>query len=405
MGNSNSFFKTYLKLGLSILSFTLMLSCAKNGDINYSGDPQGTVQSDGTSTYAVVATGIFGSGGAHSIVSYNAPRSVLNDLLPTSDDIKISSYGKYFYRIEGSNSHSITKFSLEAPAQPIWQFSTEGTENNSYPYEVVSLNNNKAYVIRYGSPKVWIINPSTNTESEFKIGELDLSSYENCGDGSPDPSSAVIVGKKLFIAMQRLCWWSPSEDSYIAVFDTETDQEINTGQGESGLFGIKLDVRNPSKEIKYYNGYIYTAGTIYPDDLWGTPWTNYKNYSGIQKINTNTYEPDSNIIYKATNTITSIEIISDTKGYFVQYNAWGNNSLRSFNPQTGVVDNTNIAGIGSSSDRNINDIIRDKHNRLWISDSSLIDPGVYIVDTTTDTIEDGPIYTNLNPLEIVFCEL
>lgn len=410
MGISKSFFKTYLKLGLSILSFTLMLSCAKNGNINFSGDPQGTVQSDGTSIYAVVATGISGLGGsgAHSIVSYNAPRAVLNDFLATGDDIKMSSHGKYFYRIEDSNSHSITKFSIDAPAKPIWQFSTEGTENNSYPYELVSINNNKAYLIRYGSPKVWIVNPSATIESEFKIGEIDLSAYDSsCGDGSPDPASAVIVGNKLFIAIQRLCFWDTSEDSYLAVFNTDTNQEINTGMGSNGLLGIRLDVRNPSKKIKYHNGYIYVPGTIYPDNpAWGTTsWTNYKNYSGIQRINTDTYIADINLIYKAISTITSIEIISDTKGYLVRYNDWGNNSLLEFNPQTGVVSNNNVAGIGDTGNRNINDVIKDKNERLWISDSSSINPGIYILDTTTNTIEEGPLYTNLNPLEIAFCEL
>ncbi|MCX6113392.1 MAG: hypothetical protein NTY22_08985, partial [Proteobacteria bacterium] len=205
------------------------------------------------------------------------------------------------------------------------------------------------------------------------------------------------VNGKLFIAMQRLCNWLPSQDAYIAVFDTNTNNEINTGMGANGLKGIRLDVRNPFGKIKYYNGRIYIAGA--DGTLFGA---NNPIQGGIQSVDITTYAKSS--VIAPTTQITALEIISDTKGYFVKYNAWGNNSIVSFNPSTWAISNVNIAGIGNSNDRNINDITKDKDNMLWVSDASLIKPGIYIVDTSTDTIQEGPISTDLNPSEITFCE-
>ncbi len=45
------------------------------------------------------------------------------------------------------------------------------------PYALVSLSETKAYLLRYGSDKVWVVNPQAENSEDFKIGELDLSGY------------------------------------------------------------------------------------------------------------------------------------------------------------------------------------------------------------------------------------
>jgi hypothetical protein len=393
--SNRPFFTSFLKSSISVLSIIAMFSC---GNTETQNDPQNETPQTSLTRTAVVATGIWGSGGAHSLISYKSPREAQNDFLPTGSDLRMSSYGKFFYRIEDSNSHSVTKFSIDDPSTPIWQFSTEGTETNSYPYSIVFVNETKAYLIRNGSPKIWIINPSATTELEFKIGEINLSSYNNCDD-LPEATSGVIVGNKLFVTLQRLCNWHPTDPAYLAVFNTDTDDEINTGMGSGGLLGIKLDVRNPGGtygKIKYYNGYIYVAGA---DGLFGN--NNIPILGGVQRINTTDYTKSG--VLESDRQITGLEIISDTKGYFIQYNSWENNSLVSFDPQTWAIEE-NVAGIGTTGDRNLIDITKDYDGMLWLADASLTNPGIYIIDTTTDTIQEGPIFTNLNPLEIAFCE-
>jgi hypothetical protein len=386
-------FKSLLKFTFPLFAIATLVSC---GDTNEKS--QNNALPTSLTRIAVVATGMWSSGGAHSLISYDSPRQAQNDLLPTGSDLRMSSHGKFFYRIEDSYSHSVTKFSVEDPATPIWQFSTEGTESNSYPYSMVFASDTKVFLIRNGSPKIWIVNPSVTVdqEAEFKIGEIDLSAYNNC-DGLPEATSGIIVGNKLFITLQRLCNWDPTEPAYMAVFDVTTGNEINTGMGDGGLLGIKLDVRNPGGtygKIKYHNGYIYVAGA---DGLYWN--SNTPILGGVQRINVNDYTKSP--VLESNRQITAIEVVSDTKGYFVQYDAWEKNSLVSFNPQTWAIQEDAVAGI---IDRNIIDITKDNEGLLWLADISTTEPGIYIIDTTTDKIQEGPIFTNLNPLEIAFCE-
>ncbi|MEI6093079.1 MAG: hypothetical protein WCQ47_05275, partial [bacterium] len=81
---SKSFFKNYLKLSVSIFTFVLLFSCAKNNSSNDSTDPQGKINSSNSNIVAVIATAASDySSGAHSIINYTSPRSSMNDLLPT----------------------------------------------------------------------------------------------------------------------------------------------------------------------------------------------------------------------------------------------------------------------------------------------------------------------------------
>ncbi len=404
----NLFLFSYKKF----FSFLILLTFFACGKANH--DSQASLPQ--TDKFAVIATTDIVGTGAYSVISVTEPRTTITEIAPTSSkDLSITCDEKYVYRIERLNwgvNGSVVKFDLDNPAERIYQYSTDDADpaSRSNPSDIVFLNETKAYLLRNLNNKIWIINPSAQNDAEFKIDELDLSAYSPDGGVTPPRMSrGIIIGNKLFIILQRLdAFYSPSNDSYIAVFNTDTDQEIDTGQGESGLKGIKLDIRNPSGRLIYNSGTIYVAGTIYPDNpAWfSTTWTDYQNFSGIQKVNANTYEPNHNIIYKAKGTITYLDITSPTKGYFVEYISpdGGNTALRSFNPTTGAVDAPNVAGIGDSGDRDISDIAFDGRGSLWIADFSNTHMGMYILDTTTDTIKAGPISTGLNPVAITFCE-
>lgn len=200
------------------------------------------------------------SSGAHAFIDtepVGGPRAVQTDLLPTISDITVAAYGSFFYRIEKFNADNVAKFSMSSPDTPIWQFSTMDDTDmaTSNPYDMVFVSDQKAYLLRYGSTRAWIVNPSATTQADFKIGELDLSAYAD-SDGIPEMTSAVIVRGKLFIVMQRLDrdnGFIPSNDSSVAVFDTETDQEVTAA--------IALPIKNAGS-IQYLaaNDMLYVQG-------------------------------------------------------------------------------------------------------------------------------------------------
>ncbi len=346
--------------------------------------------------------------GAHSVVSVDpvgGPRTVQNDLAPTKSDNTVVAYGQYFYRIGRYQMDNVTKFNIQTPNTPIWQFSVLGEgEESCNPHDLVFVNETKAYLLRYGYATAWIVNPSATKESEFKIGELDLSAY-NEGDGIPEMHSGVIVNGKLFITLQRQDRtggygnWILNE-AWLAVIDTATDKEIATGKGNGKMQGIPLPARNPQAIF-----YLAENETIYVQcagDLMDAEYS-----GGIVSISPNSYETklildDGDAENHPYGNISGMAIASASKGYFVGYAGWEDNSLYAFNPSTGAVvgavvnelKNKNIAGMESG-------IYPDKNGMIWVANAT--DAEVVIINPADDSV-DEKISTHLNPMKVAFCE-
>src|SRR3546814_11605189 len=58
-------------------------------------------------------------------------------------------------------------------------------------------------------------------------------------------SAGLIKDGKLYVALQRLQNFAATQSDYIAVIDTATNTEIDTGTGSTGLKGIDLPVNDP----------------------------------------------------------------------------------------------------------------------------------------------------------------
>lgn len=344
------------------------------------------------------------SSGAHSVVTVDpvgGPRQAQNELLATISDITVSAHENHFYRLERFQANNIAKFDIAAPEAVIWQFSTlDAGEIESNPYDLIFVDSQKAYLLRYDSATAWIVNPSAAIGADFKIGELDLSAYDG-GAGVPRMNSAVIAGGKLFIAMQRLdSFWVPANDAYVAVFDVATNEEIDTGIPNAdglGLKGIQLPIRNTGA-IQYLaaNNTIYAqgVGNYFDADQASFP-------SGIVSIDPDTYSVETVLAGGAPyGNIAGMSVVAPDKGYFVGYAGWGDNTLYPFNPATGEVfeqtnaelKNISIAGLQSG-------IAVDKNDMLWVSDQS--NARLVVLDTATDGI-DEVIDTALNPAQVVF---
>ncbi len=334
------------------------------------------------------------------------PRKALNNQLSSStSDIGVEAYGGYFYRLGKYQADNITKVHVNAPNTPVWQFTTNDSgESDSNPYELVFVSPTKAYLLRYGATKAWIVNPSATTQGGFKIGELDLKSYADA-DGLPEMAKGVIANGKLFIILQRqddiFC---PSNTAYVAVFDVSTDTEIDTGMGEGSKKGIPLPIRNPLS-IQYIaeNNRIYIQGVgSYP----GFCDPKYEYTGGIVSVDPRTYATsvvldDGDAKTHPYGVISGMLVVSAVKGYFVGYDGWGDNTLYPFNPTTGAAGealnnfkNVSIAGGMEPG------IYLDKNEMMWVCNQS--DGAVDIVDTADNTLNES-LGTNLNPQAVAFC--
>ena len=84
--------------------------------------------------------------------------------------------------------------------------------------------------------------------------------------------------------------------------------------------------------------------------------------------------------------ISGMLMASPTKGYFVGYDGWGDNTLYPFNPTTGEVGealkdfkNVSIAGMESGT-------YLDKNNMMWVCNQT--DGTVDIVDTADNSLNE-----------------
>jgi len=335
--------------------------------------------------------------GAHSIVGETAGEyAALNELAPGGSDVFVASYGSFYYIVDRS-AESVTKYAFSNPGEVIWQFTTKNsaTDTGSNPHAMVFVNDQKAYILRYGKTTAWIVNPSALIEADFKIGELDLSAYSGT-DGIPDMDNGVVVGNQLFIAMQRLENFSPSALAYIAVFDINTDIEIDTNTDSvNGFNGIPLEVRNPFSDVVYDNDsgliYVQAFGSFFSPQFTG----------GVEVINPITYASsivldDGDETTHPYGNIASFAIRSATSAYFVGYDGFTDNNLYKFNPTTKAVEQSSIAAL---QDVQISNIIFDNSGRLWVSDSS--NATVYIINADTDEVIDM-VSTVLNPGTVAF---
>jgi len=350
--------------------------------------------------YAVITT-VAGdwSSGAHSVVSVDpvgGPRTAINELDPSGSDMTVVAYGQYFYRIERSMADNITKYDIEAASTPIWQYSAEA---NSNPHDLVFLSEEKAYLLRYGTDTAWIVDPSATSEAEFKIGELNLSAYADA-DGNPEMHSGVIVDGKLYITLQRIDFsggWGNYvyDDAYVAVYDTATDLEVDTGMGSGGLLGIELPVVNPGS-IQYLaaNNTIYVQGV----GQYGVSYT-----GGIASINPATYasamvlDDGDGSLY---GNISGMVIVAPDKGYFVGYAGWGDNTLYTFDPSAAIPAGTAVTGLENKSIAGMESgVYTDENGMLWVCNQT--DARIDVLDTMTDTIDES-VSTVLNPSKVVF---
>jgi len=384
------------KLISLLLSLLTLASCTQDST-NFS------IIADKAAIVATIAADY--SSGAHAVISKdaNGVRIATNDLLPTGSDITLAANGTDFYRIERAFAgNNITKFSGSDAQTPIWQYSTNdaGSAVLSNPYDMIFVSETKAYVLRYGTGVAWIVNPSAATEAEFKIGELDLSAYD--ADGVPDMSTAVVANGRLYIAMQRMEFWTPTQNSYVAIFDINTDQEIDANIGGDTLKGIPLLTRNAGKIIfepvsnsifVQSSGYIHWSGNT------------YEFTGGIEKIDlatlTTTVVLDDGddldlVAAHPYGSITQLAMVSNDVIYFVGYFGAFDQTLFKLNLLSNEITPTGVVSLVNGQ---ISGLSVDSQGLLWVSDSA--NATVRVIDPATGDEVDA-LYTNLNPEKVVF---
>ncbi|MDO6462294.1 hypothetical protein Q4485_16410 [Granulosicoccaceae sp. 1_MG-2023] len=384
-------------LSAVLIGSTILLSACSDDDNN---DDDVLSGSDSDTADLAFISGVASDYSSGSISMLETDTLTLSEnIVATGSDIAVKAYGDHYYLIERLGTDAITKFAVDAPTTPVWNYSVRDDSdlNAPNPYDIVFAGEDKAYVVRYSSDTAWVINPSAESEAQFKTGELDLSAY-NPGDNTVEMNRGLIVGDKLFISMQRYedADYSTIADAYVAVFDINDDSEIDTGTDDT-FKGIKLPVLNPDSMV--YNeddGLIYVQG-------FGTWAMDYQG--GIATIDPDTYsvgmliDDDNDGTATYGGQISKMTVTDGSDGYFVSYAGWGDTSLYHFNTVTGEANA--VEGFSNTDIR----MITSHDGQLWVSTAAAASgtASLSIIDPADDSVLNT-VSTGLNPTGIAFTD-
>ena len=405
--------KQTLRLGwLALFAATLLTACNDSDDTKTTTDDNTQVEETDTSPSIAFVQTVSPDYSSSEVVTIDADSKqvITGYYLKDKSDYTLVTYKDAIYHIGRYGIDTIDKYLASSAFTPSWSYSTQDNEDSvsRNPYAIAFASDEKAYVLRYGSSKVWIVNPNATQAEEFKIGELDLSSYvENNSGNTPSPAAAKVADGKLFIAMQRIDDnWSP-QTAYVAVFDTNTDTEIETNASTAdSVKGIPLSGVNPLEQSLY----------VFEDELFVTTRDSFSSIdlsgSMIEAIDTETFElrqvlQATDISDNVSASIQSSVIESAEKGYFFATRSVFEpayhevSTLYQFNPTTGEITAEKVAGTG---EEDINFIAYDPQGYLWLSIGSDTTPGVDVIDTSSNSLFTERLLTDLNPNAVGFVQ-
>lgn len=298
-----------------------------------------------------------GSGESH--IEFTDGISIVESgFLPqTATDYAVFAKGEYFYQLGKYNIDTIQKYHIDNPElgyYPNNGFSLRDTNDtvSANPHKLIFVNENTGIITRYGKNDAWVVNLNAQDANDFIIKELDLSRHvasTTDSDTDPEMSMAFIANNKLFITLQNLEGWSPTDNAKVVVFSTQSWEEIDTDLTTEGIQAINLTLKNHSSGALYGNK-LYLGSLVY-----GNSYSDpvIPNTGGIEIIDTNDYSISLAFNDKAVN-----NIVANSTGniFFSDYSGWENNSLYKLNSDNSysIVSNdltgVNITTLASPDD-------------------------------------------------------
>ncbi|MBX2835963.1 MAG: hypothetical protein KTR35_03840 [Gammaproteobacteria bacterium] len=319
----------------------------------------------------------------------------------TLSDITVRTNGSDVFQVGRLDLESITRYTTEELTTPVYQYSVLNEETAPNTYDIVFASATKAYVLQYESSNILIVNPSASSEAEFITGSIDISAYD---EDAPNATSGVIANGKLFVLLQRLTGFNPVNPGYVAVFDVETDAEISTGMNSEGLNGIALTSLNPDtlQYVASSNDILVNGRgniNVVFNELPGDPYM-----GGVEIIDADSYVRDL-LVDDGTETdndgffFASIQA-GDTRGYVITSVGYQDNTLRSYNVATGLLEDGAVAGLESMD---LTGLAIGPSGNLWVGIGG-IEPGYLRINPEDNSLVGEKVDTEFVPNHIVFVD-
>jgi hypothetical protein len=328
------------------------------------------------------------SSGSSSVIWLDPGHTTDIGVAPVYSDAVARWHGGLVYVINRAGADNVQ---ILDPGDDFSTLSQHSVGNGTNPKDIAFVSPSKAFISRYDSNELLIMDPSAGTH----LGTIDLSQFAD-GDGLCEMDHMIIRDGILFVSIQRIDrnnYWMPVGDSYIAVIDAAADTLIDADPGTPGKQAIPLAASNPFTDLKLDpDGCMILVSCA---GLWGM------TDGGIEMIDTATLSSMGFMITEAAagGDINEFEILSGDKGYMIVATPSFTTDIVPFDPGAGTAGTPIYSPPGWA----LNDIEISPEGELFAADQTETAPGIWIWDTAADTlITASPKSTGLPPFQICF---
>ena len=333
-----------------------------------------------THAYAVCSDFMTGSLSAVDL----STRAVSPDVASIGSDAVARWQGGLVVVVNRYGGDNIQEIDPNAGYGTVRQFSVG---NGSNPQDIVYASATKAYVSRYGSASIQIVNPTTGA----LLSPISLAEFAD-SDGLPEMARMVRVDRWLFVACQRLTSFSPSNPSMVVVVDTQADTVLDVDSVTPGKQAITLALRNPVTSFAFDRA--RSRLLIGCSGFYGA------NDGGIEAIDPVGLTSLGVVLPESTlNGDVGDVAVEDGGHAYALVTRSASNALISWDQATGDTLHTIYQHSGGFSlpDMELND-----RHELYVCLNDFSTPGLLVFNTATDLLAAGPLATGLPPVSVTF---
>ncbi|HYM80006.1 MAG TPA: T9SS type A sorting domain-containing protein [Candidatus Limnocylindria bacterium] len=346
------------------------------------------ISASAASTRAFALTSDF-STGSLSVVNLDT-RAVAIDVASVGPDAVARWHDGLLYVVNRFGADNIQVIDPAQGYSTVRQFSVG---NGSNPQDIAFVSSTKAYVTRYVSSDLLIVDPSSPSGQPFST--ISLAAFADA-DGKPEMARMIRVDRWLFVACQRLdVNFQPNNPSMIVVVDTQADTVVDVDPQQAGKQAILLAGRNPTTTFAFDRAQsrllIGNAG------FFGVP------DGGIEAIDPIGLRSLGIVATSAALGGDASDVVWHTPTHAYATIFSGNtNQLVTWNPTTGAKLATVVSASGGFSlpDMELND-----RGELYLCRNTITPqepPGLLVIDVTNDGLIGQAIGTGLPPVYVTF---
>ena len=262
--------------------------------------------------------------------------------------------------------------------------------NGSNPHDIAFASPTKAYVTRYESPDLWIVNPQTGAF----LGAIGLGAAAD-HDGIPEMDRMIVVGPLLFISLERIDrpgGFQPDDSAYVAVVDTRADTLVDCDPALPGKQAILLQLTNPATTFQFdattSRLLIGCAGKYGVLDG-GVEWIDPVNLvSGGVAVTEAALGGDvSDVVWAGAQ-----------KSYAIVADLSSNTSLVSWSPAAGTL----LGTLWNPGGYSLSDAEATGTGELWVCRNSFSGSALRVFSIASDTPSGADLHCTLPPTAITF---